>query len=363
MPFDRVTGQHHAKAQISAWLTHDRLPHTILIAGPAGVGKRDIAIELARAVNCRQRQADACGECPSCLKMATLAHRDLHVLLPLPTSTQRGDENRALANLRETGLEYVQQHLSLSHSSLNISRENIRLLQRDMSYAPTEARKRIGIVFEADCMLPAGANSLLKILEEPPRHAIFLIVTSAPDRLLPTVVSRCQRLDLRPLKTVELANSLRDKGVDPERALLAARHGRGSLHKALAVVEDPEGFEERRQRVEQFLHAGFRRDDAAYWSVLDELGVRSDRGQLDGFLEMCGVYLRDLFLLAHHRGGELTHTDRVSWFREQLPLVTERGLEAIAQELDKSYEYVSSNINVQLVMADLWGSLRAGNPA
>ena len=356
MSLHRITGQHSAKTQIAVWLTADRLPHTVLVTGREGVGKRELAFELARAINCRG-VADACGECPSCLKIASLSHRDVHVALPLPTGSNRSDE-AMLAAMREAALEYLGNHSSLKHSNSNIPRDYIRLLHREMSYAPAEGRRRIGIIFEADCMHPAGANSLLKILEEPPRHAVFILVSSAPHLLLPTVVSRCQRLDLRPLSTAELSKRLRDRGVDPDRAELAARIGAGSVRRADEVIDQAGEFGERRNRAERFLRAGFRQEDGAYWAALEELDARTDRGQLDSFLEICGVYLRDLFLTGQGRAVNVTNTDRIQWLQEQVEMLNLQALEVCAERLDRSYADLHGNINVQLLLADFWQSLR-----
>lgn len=356
MSLHRITGQHRAKAQIAVWLTADRLPHTVLVTGREGVGKRELAFELARAINC-QNGADACGECPSCLKIASLSHRDVHVALPLPTGSNRGDE-AMIAAMREAAFEYLGQHTSLKHSNSNIPRDYIRLLHREMSYAPAEGRRRIGIIFEADCMHPAGANSLLKILEEPPRHAVFILVSSAPHLLLPTVVSRCQRLDLRSLSTAELAKRLRDRGVDGDRAELAARLAAGSVRRADEVIDKAEEFQERRNRAEQFLNAGFRQEDSVYWAALEELDARTDRGRLDSFLEICGVYLRDLFLIGQGRAESVTNIDRIQWLQGQLGMLNLLALEVSAERLDRSYADLHGNINVQLLLADFWQSLR-----
>ena len=356
MSLHRITGQHRAKEQIAVWLRTDRLPHSVLITGGEGVGKRELAFELARAINC-QSPADACGGCPSCLKIASLSHRDVHVVLPLPTGANRSDE-AMIAAMREAALQYLKQHSSPKHSSSNIPRDYIRLLHREMSYAPAEGSRRIGLIFEADCMQPAGANSLLKILEEPPRHAVFILVSSAPHLLLPTVVSRCQRLDLHPLSTAELAERLRERGVDPDRAELAARIGAGSIRRADEVVDPAGEFEERRTRVERFLQAGFQQDDGGYRAALEELDARSDRGQLDSFLEICGVYLRDLFLLGQGRAEKITNIDRIAWLQGQLGELDLPALEVSAERLDHSYADLHGNINVQLLLAGFWQSLR-----
>ncbi len=236
MSFERIAGQQRVKQQIAAWLAAERLPHAILITGPEGVGKRHLAIELAKAVNCARGDAGACDECSSCHKTDTLTHPDFHTLLPLPAGSGKTDSDRVPAMLRESTLTYLEQQRRISHSNSNIAREHIRAVQREMAYAPTEARRRVAAIFEADCMQRAGSNSLLKILEEPPGQALFLLVSAHPDRLLPTVISRCQRLHLRPLSRQELVQHLLEEGVEETRAELAARAGAGSLSRARQVL-------------------------------------------------------------------------------------------------------------------------------
>lgn len=351
-----VTGQERARAQIGAWLGSGRLPHAILITGREGVGKRRMALELAKAITCRRFAGDACDVCPSCLRAERLTHPDIHVLLPLPTGSGRsGAESEPAAALREAALEYLQGG-GLSRSGTNIPKEHVRLLQREMAYAPTEAPRRVAILLEADCMHPAGANSLLKILEEPPRHAVFLLVAGAADRVLPTIASRCQRLHLRSLSEADVRRRIQTAGGSAERALLAARLAAGSNIRPADVAA--EEFDGHRQLAERFLDAGLAGREDDFWALLEEVGARPDRRRLETFLGLCSSYVRDLFLIGLDRGDRVAHIDR----REQLAtwseLVAADRLDRFAQALDQAYESLTRNVSPQLVLADLWSQLR-----
>lgn len=357
MSFDRIIGQEHVKTQIRAWLSAERLPHAVLVSGPEGVGKRHLAMELAKAVNCRQGP-DPCDRCSSCHKIDSLSHPDFHTLLPLPTGSTKMDSAQVLTGLREATLTYLANEEQVPRNS-NIAREHIRIIHREMTYAPTEARRRIAVAFAADCMHPAGANSLLKILEEPPKQAVFMLVTAHPDRLLPTVLSRTQRLHLKPLTRAELKRRILSEGVAAPRAELAARLGAGSLYRAREVVEDPEGrFEERRRLVERFLEAGFNGEDGEYWPILEEFGGRSDRGRLEAFLRLCGVYLRDLFMLAEERPDDLVNTDRSAQTAAWLAKIRPGSIESAALEVDRAFDHLSRNVDSKLILAGLWNRLR-----
>jgi DNA polymerase-3 subunit delta' len=279
-------------------------------------------------------------------------HAEVHPLMPLsPGERKEGEE--ALEGMRAMAAQYLRQ----SHEpapSANIPVESIRLLQKKMAYAPTQAERKIGLIFAAERMHPAGANSLLKMLEDPPARAVFILVSSTPERLLPTVLSRCQKVRLRRLGREHLRRQLQARGVEGERLELAVRWGEGSLQRATRVADGE--VEALREQVQAFLEGGAQQDAEVYWRLLEELGA--ERGQVEHFLEVCGLYLRDLYLMAYGRGGEATLVDRRP-FLERLSLRLPLGqIEAAALEVDRAFDYLRRNANLQLVLVDLWRCLQ-----
>lgn len=369
MSFDRIPGQERARSHIAAWLQAGRLPHTILVTGREGAGKRFLALELAKVINCRAGGVEPCDVCSSCIKVDSLAHPDVHMLLPLKAGGRRRqtaadsidgaarDDAEEAARLREATVAYLQEHISLARTGTNIAREHIRLLQREMAYAPSESPWRIGLVFEADCMHRAGANSLLKILEEPPPHAVLVLVSASPDRLLSTVLSRCQRLHLRSLTRDETRDQALGHGADGERAELAARAAMGSQLRPEEVMAEEFGIV--RTRAERFLDAGFEGRDEVYWELMKELGPRPEREDLERFLSVCGTYLRDLFLLAHDRPQDMVNADRSDLLAAWLGQVRAEAVEGAALQVDRSYEHLFANVNTQLILAELWRQVNA----
>ena len=356
MSFDRITGQARAKAQISAWFATGRLPHAVLITGQEGAGKRHLALELAKAINCRRLPGVGCDSCNSCTKADSLTHPNIHVLLPLPTGTSRtGSDAEQFAALRETALEYVAGGAT-SRSGSNLPKDHILLLQREMSFAPTEAPKRVAIIFDADCMQKAGANCLLKILEEPPRHAVFLLVSTTTERLLPTVVSRCQRLPLRPLTAAEVRDQLVNEGVAEARADLASGLAAGNGIRPANVGGDD--FDTLRDLVERFFDSALSGKEDEYWGLLDDLGGRPDKQRMEGFIGLCSAYLRDLFLMGLNHGSSVANTDRMPRLEEWSGRVDPRRLEPVAKTLDAAIDSQGHNVSPQLLLADIWQQLR-----
>jgi DNA polymerase-3 subunit delta' len=163
----------------------ERLPHALLFAGPAGLGKRDLAEAFAARLLCEAPRADghACGVCAACRLRASGNHPDLLLVVPAADAPP-GDEGEAGADAAGDGGK---------KKSAQIVIEQIRDLQQALAVTGHQSARRVVIVDPADAMNVFTANALLKLLEEPPAGCVFVLVSSAPRRLLPTILSRCQQ--------------------------------------------------------------------------------------------------------------------------------------------------------------------------
>lgn len=210
MPFSALAGHRRVLTLLSRAIAHERLPPALLLAGPAGVGKRRAALAAAEALNCLKPARsetfaiDACGACDACRRMARGVHPDVILVEPGETGT--------------------------------IKIEQIRGVIDAAAYRPFEGRRRAVIVDEADAMQPPAQSALLKTLEEPPSATVFLLVSSMPDALLATVRSRCPRLRFAHLTAADVAHVLmRDHGYTAADAQAAAADADGSVGLALAA--------------------------------------------------------------------------------------------------------------------------------
>jgi DNA polymerase-3 subunit delta' len=208
MSFARIRGHPKALGIIRRALQAGRVPHALLFAGPEGVGKRQVALEVAKALNCAGPTAgvDGCDACPSCRladRMAeTLgeppANRRLHPNI-IVVAPEAGSRSLKIAQIRE-----VERHATLS---------------------PYAGRRRVAILTAAETMTHEAANAFLKTLEEPPGGAVLILVAAAPTALLPTVRSRCQEVRFGPLPDTVLSALLAESGIDAEEAQRAAELG------------------------------------------------------------------------------------------------------------------------------------------
>ena len=222
------------------------LPPSLLFTGPDGVGKRMAAVALAQLVNCLAPHAgtrpDSCGECAACRRIARGVHADVMVIEPGDTGSIKVDQVR-------------------------------EAIERS-AYRPFEGRRRVVIIDDADAVLTEAQNALLKTLEEPPSASTFVLVTSRPDMLLPTVRSRCQQMRFGRLAPADVAGVLmRDHGFTEASAHAAAALSDGSVGAAL------EG------ETEEFVAA---RDAAAL--MLQTVATSTDpRRRLDGAKALSGA--------------------------------------------------------------------------
>jgi DNA polymerase-3 subunit delta' len=324
MAFRDVIGHRRLVGLLSQSVSRDTLPPSLLFAGPSGIGKRLTAVATAQALNCKSTQLlDACGICPACTRIARNVHPDVLIVEP-----------------GETG---------------SIKIEQVRDVIDRAAYRPFEGRRRVVIVDEADALVVPAQNALLKTLEEPPPSSVFFLITSRPDALLPTVLSRCPRLRFRPLSAEDVARALVVLGHDEEKARAVAATADGSVGRALEASADE--LVEAREIAQQVLaHAAAsddprrRIDEAKDLLAKTGAGGASDREQLATHLRAMASLLRDVELLstrADLRG--LANADvRPALERLATTYSGERGVRAFTA-VDRALVALERNAGVKVV--------------
>ena len=204
--FDVVPGQAQAKAFFERVIHDGTLSHAYLLAGPEGLAKTTFARELGAAL---VSGCGNCGACPECERARRGVHPDLHVL------EREGDVYRL---------------------------EQIEPVVADLSLKPFSATHRVWVIPEVEYLNPQSANKLLKSIEEPPSYVVFVLVTDRLERVLPTIVSRCQIVEFRSLSDTEVSAYLVERHhLDPARAEALARLSQGSVEKAARLADDASG--------------------------------------------------------------------------------------------------------------------------
>jgi DNA polymerase-3 subunit delta' len=264
-----VLGQPLAVRLLERALAEDRLASAYLFAGPDSVGKRRMAEALTAVLLCGK--TPACGRCPSCHKLASGTHPD-RIEIRLPEDKKE------------------------------IPVSEIRALQARMPYSAHEGQRRVVLVYDAENLSTAAANALLKTLEEPPARTHFVLTSSAPQSLLPTVRSRCQIVRFAPLSMGDLTTICVRSGASAEVSAVAAALAHGSAAKALAASAQ-EGLASDRARAEAFDRAASEGSLADAMAAASELAGDKGAG-LERAFELLRVLYRDTLLVREGLGED-----------------------------------------------------------
>ena len=221
MSFKNVIDQKEAVNILKEELKDDRINHAYLFYGKEGIGKRTLAVEFARALLCEERENDSCNSCNTCRRIDHGNHPDLKII-----------EGNA--------------------KTKNLKIDQIREMQKEIAYKPYESNHKIYIIDGAENMTNQAANSLLKTLEDPPSYAIIILISEELNKLLPTVISRCQNLRFSNISRGKIEKFLDEKNITKEKKELIIGLARGSIGKAEELSENNE-FLNKRKNIYDFL--------------------------------------------------------------------------------------------------------------
>ncbi len=312
-----LLGHEWAVEMLKQHLTRDRLRHAYLFAGPPGLGRRSLALRFVQALNCPWPSApgEPCLACRTCKQIEAMQFPDLAVVQAE----------------KEGGVLRVEQ---------------IREVQHSLSLAPYQGRYRVALFLRFQEANANAANALLKTLEEAPPQVILLLTADSVDLLLPTIVSRCEVLRLRPLPTETVQAYLQERGSDETQARLIAHLSGGRPGYALRLLSDPAMLAFRQIRLNDLhkLLAANRRDRFAYADSLAK-----DKEAFRDVLLTWLTYWRDVMLCAAKADTppvNIDRTEEIETLAKQLSLAQARRL---VSDVERAVDRLEKNVNARLL--------------
>jgi len=327
MSFKDLRDQPAVADQLRRSLRHGRLAHAYLLTGQRGSGKELVARTLAKALNCFEREHDSCDRCGSCKRIDGDIHPDVYWVRP-------------------------------ESKSRRITIEQVREFARAVNLKPTNARVKVGAIVDADCMGEEASNAFLKTLEEPPAQTVILLLTAQPQRLLPTILSRCLKISLGAAVTPaespycqKVLAVLKKFSTRNEGGVVAAYWLLSEISKLLAEIRD-----ETRERVEgeENLDRYEELDPKVRERLDSQMAARIEgeyRAAREEVLEEFYLWFGDVLLCVQGADGKwLQHTDSLSAVRRAAEKLTFEQALSCLEAVEQARDALTRNITETLAL-------------
>ncbi len=360
-PLNDIQGQETARNILINSYNRDRLASTYLFYGEDGLGKWSMALALAALVNCEKHikdesglVIDACGRCASCLQILKLTFPELLFAVPLPP-------HKSSAEAIDLTLEYLEMkrvepfRIMRSAKQLTIPINSAREIKRKTAIKPPVGITRLILFYQMDKMLHASADSLLKLIEEPPPRTIIVLTANDPENLLPTIQSRSQKINFRPLDTELIIKRLVDKYNQTEaRAGLIGRLAQGSLGRALNLLEDEDSASLRQTSLLAFKHI-FQKDNPSAVATLNEFINPNNRGEAEQILSYWQSFISDLIILNYGKDvSEIVNIDLAAELERLAAVrISSENLDKILKAMKNILLAVKRNVHLRPALTAL----------
>lgn len=319
-----MTGHQWAVDMLRHQAAQGDVRHAYLFCGPPGLGRRTLALRFAQAVNCPTPSApgEPCGTCRDCRQIAAMQHPDLDIIQALDEDGQP----------KENGMILV---------------ENIDHLPVKVLLKPYQSRYKIVLILRFQQANISSANKLLKTLEEAPAHTILLLTADNPEQLLPTIVSRCEVLRLRPLPVADVEQDLLEQGVEAERASLLAHISGGRPGFARRLVQDDSLLTLREERLNdlQSLLRASRVEKFAYAEK-----IAKEKESMRQALMFWQTYWRDVMLGVTGSDAPQVNVDRAAEIGDLAARVDLSAVRKVLAGVEGALERLDRNVNPRLLM-------------
>jgi DNA polymerase-3 subunit delta' len=344
--WNTVFGHEWAIELLSGAFANGKLAHAYLLTGPANIGKTILARTFAQVLNCQEidpangnsgKDLSPCQVCRPCQLIARDAHPDVRLIEP---------------------------ELSTSGRTETLRIEQVRTLQKELALAPYEGRYRVAILTRFEKASSGAANALLKTLEEPPDRVVLILTADSADTLLPTIVSRCQPLALRPLtvEKVEAALLFQWNATEKQAHELACLTN-GRLGLAVKLLSEPEHFKWRQQKLD-LLEELLQLDRTRRFQHADKLASHREIETLSETLELWQSWWRDVVLMAASQTGtpsitNINRIDRIRAASAEYGLATAtQAMRAIQRTLWQLDRNANTRLALEVLMLDLASARR-----
>ncbi|MEG1505318.1 MAG: DNA polymerase III subunit delta' [Lachnospiraceae bacterium] len=315
--FNEIVGYEGIIQHLQAAIEQNKVSHAYIINGETGSGKKLLASAFAQTLQCEEKGSTPCGKCKSCIQAESSNHPDI---------------------------------MWITHEKYSIGVDDIRIqINNDMGIKPYSSPYKIYIVNEGDKMTEQAQNAILKTIEEPPDYGIVLLLTNNTSHMLPTILSRCVRLDLKALKEEQIVSFLMEKYKLPDyEAKIAAQFSQGNMGKAIRYGTTGDFL----QVKEEVLHVLKYMDKMEITEIIESVKkIGENKLQINDCIDFMQLWYRDVLML------KVTNDPNTLLFKEEYRFLSQQAkrrgyeeVENIMRAMDKAKTRLNANVNFDLTM-------------
>jgi DNA polymerase III subunit delta' len=366
MNFSHIPGQTEIKKKLIRSVREERVSHAQLFAGPEGCGSMALALAYARYISCENRtNYDSCGTCKSCVKYEKLIHPDLHFVFPVIKGKKANDP--VSDNYIEEWREFVKRS---PYFNLNSWMDSIEVgnaqgmifaseaseIIKKLSLKTFESDFKIMIIWLPEKMHQATANKLLKMVEEPPEKTLFLLVSEDPDKIIPTILSRCQLVKIPSFNGHDIEKYLADRyNLTKEKASDISRVSNGNMTRAIELCENEESSLTNLERFKSLMRFAWKRDIISLVSWSEEVASTGREAQKNFISFSLRLLRENLMMTLDQLKNKLVYlTGNEADFSGKFhPSINQNNVYQLNEELNLVYSHIESNGNAKIIFLDL----------
>jgi DNA polymerase III subunit delta' len=366
MNFNNIPGHRDIKEKLLRSVKEERVSHAQLFAGNEGCGSLALALAYARYISCENRtDTDSCGICKSCVKYEKLIHPDLHFVFPVIKGKKATDP--VSDNYIEEWREFVKKSpyftlnnwmdsIEVGNSQGMIFASEAGEIIKKLSLKTFESDFKIMIIWLPEKMHQATANKLLKMIEEPPDKTLFILVSEEPDKVIPTILSRCQLVKIPSFASADIEKYLIDKySIGKEKAVDLARVSNGNISRAIELCENEESSLDNLERFKSLMRYAWKRDILSIITWAEEISGTGREAQKNFVTFSMRLLRENLMLSLDQMKNSIVYLtgEEASFSGKFHPFITKDNIYPLTDEFNLVYSHIESNGNAKIIFLDL----------
>jgi DNA polymerase-3 subunit delta' len=366
MNFSQIPGQKEIIGKLIRSVKEERVSHAQLFAGPEGCGSLALALAYASYISCENRtETDSCGTCKSCVKYEKMIHPDLHFVFPVIKGKKATDP--VSDNYIEEWREFVGRSpfftlnnwfdfIEVGNAQGMIFASEAGEIIKKLSLKTFESEFKIMIIWLPEKLHPASANKLLKMIEEPPEKTLFLLVSEEPDKIIPTILSRCQLVKIPAFSDRDTEKYLIQKySLPAEKAADLARVSKGNIIRAAGLSENEDSSQANLDRFRSLMRFAWKRDVISLISWSEEISSTGREAQKNFFTFALRLLRENLMMTLGQSKNQLVYlSGEEAKFSENFhPFINPDNVYPLSEEFNLGYSHIEANGSAKIIFLDL----------